>query len=712
MSPVRVVLNIIKRILESNKITLLFYKFVLSLKNTGFRNTVYKIKNKIRLNCSKKNMVDNYLSENSLNNFNIISDDEKTEAIVYFLKHKSPYYVDYDENKKTEILDDDIKLIAFYLPQFHTFPENDQWWGKGFTEWTNVTKCWPKFIGHYQPQLPIDVGFYDLSNINVMKRQVELAKQYGISGFCFHYYWFSGKRLMEKPLDNFLNNKDLKLNFCVCWANENWTRKWDGQENDVLIAQNHSDEDDLACIKDICKYIRDERYIRVDGKPLIIIYRGDILPNVGRTIDIWRKYCRECGIGEIHVVGAKTFNTIDPIKDGFDMGVEFPPHHLSAPSSSVIKIDSAYKGFVYNMRWYLKNKKYSQLDEKIYKTVFPSWDNCSRNVVKGNVLHLEPSEYKKWLVDVMRFTKETTTLNNLVFINAWNEWAEGAHLEPDRYYGYAYLEMTSQAIYEYKQKEPLVTIVAPSYNHEKFIEKSLKSVANQTYKNKELIIIDDCSNDNTVSIIEHLLSEKQFKNAFTNIIFIKHSKNAGAHNTINEGLMKASGQYLTIINTDDMYEPNRLSVMISKLEETNSLFAFSNVKTIRDDINFTSNILSEINYTNDITYALLNQNVAISTGNMIFSKFIFKKLGGFRDFPYVHDWDFILRATLIQEPIFIKDTNYLYRIHGNNTFKRLKTQKEKTVKQCREVLTNIKDQIDKGNFTNKKLKNIDWRFDS
>ena len=716
MSPVRVVFNIIKRILKSNRITLLLYKFLVSLKNIGFRNTILKIKNQIKLKFLKNNVVDNYSSKNVLNDSHIISDDEKSEAFVYYLKHKSPYYVDYDENKETIISKDDVKLIAFYLPQFHTFEENDKWWGRGFTEWTNVTKCYPKFIGHYQPQLPIDVGFYDLSNVDVMRRQVKLAKQYGISGFCFHYYWFSGKRLMEKPLDNFLNHKDLDLKFCICWANENWTRRWDGQEQDVLIAQKHSDEDDLACIKDIAKYMRDDRYIRVDEKPLIIIYRGDLLPNIKKTIGIWRKYCRECGIGDIHVVGAKTFNTINPIKDGFDMGVEFPPNHLMLEEKETCKIDEGFEFINYDMYEFLESKKYLQSDKFTYKTVFPSWDNSARRSNGSSVLHLEPFEYKRWLIDTMQFTNKTKPLNKIMFINAWNEWAEGAHLEPDRYYGYAYLEMTSQAIVEYKQKEPLVTIVAPSYNHEKFIEESLQSVANQTYKNKELIIIDDNSSDNTVSVIENILKQEKFKKSFTNIIFIKHIENKGAHNTINEGLKKANGQYLTVINTDDMYEPNRLNIMISQLKKNNALFAFSKTRVIDSFGNFKIDSTTQffesaedrIDIAGNITHALINMNIAISTGNMIFEKCVFNYLGGFRDFSYIHDWDFILRATLIKEPIFVKDTNYLYRVHGDNTFQKLQKQKEESYRQGITVLTNIKNQVNVGNFTNNNFKDIDW----
>lgn len=220
-----------------------------------------------------------------------------------------------------------IKAIAFYLPQFHRFPENDAWWGEGFTEWTNVRRSKPMFPGHIQPEEPHpSLGYYNLDDVEVMRKQAELAKHYGIYGFCFHHYWFSGKRLMEKPVDQLLATPSIDIPFCLNWANENWTRRWDGAEYEVLIAQNHSPEDDEAFMVDVLRYFRDPRYIRIQGKPLFLVYRPDILPDMRKTLSRWKSVCKRYGENEPYFVMCMSFTNSDPQKFGFDAAVQFPPH--------------------------------------------------------------------------------------------------------------------------------------------------------------------------------------------------------------------------------------------------------------------------------------------------------------------------------------------------------------------------------------------------
>jgi hypothetical protein len=373
---------------------------------------------------------------------------------------KSEEFVEYNEKIKIALQEEDIKLIAFYLPQFHPIPENDEWWGRGFTEWTNVTKAIPQFIGQHQPQLPIDVGFYDLRNIDVMKRQIQLAKQHGIFGFCFHYYWFAGKRLLETPVNNFLTHPELDIPFCLCWANENWTRRWDAKEQEILIAQKHSVEDDLAFIKDIAQYFIDSRYIRIKGKPVLIVYRSLRIPNIAETVERWREYCIREGVGEIFVVGVKNYGFTNPQKYGLDAVLEFPPHefHHHNITSEVLLINENFKGQIYdyakdierslyylNKNLQVKRKKESSI---IFRTVMPGWDNTARRPNDPLIFYgANPQKYQEWLESVIAVCKqELHPEMQMVFINAWNEWAEGAHLEPDRKYGYGNLQATANAL--------------------------------------------------------------------------------------------------------------------------------------------------------------------------------------------------------------------------------------------------------------------------
>ncbi len=345
----------------------------------------------------------------------------------------------------------DLRLIAFYLPQFHPIPENDLWWGKGFTEWTNVTKAVPHFDGHYQPHLPADLGFYDLRLREVRHAQIALAKSYGIHGFCYYYYWFSGQRLLERPLNDMLADPESDMPFCLCWANENWTRRWDAAEHEVLIAQRYHDEDDLAFIRSLEPFLRDPRYIRIDGAPLVIVYRPQHMPDAARSVKVWRDHCDRVGIGPLHLACALTFGNWDHTQFGFDSGVEFPPHNMKAPDlSHAIRFRNRYSGYCPDYKdvaeMYLANR-YGP-DRSVFRGVLPSWDNTARRGASGTVImNGTPENYEYWLSEAARRTlEEFPGQNRPLFINAWNEWAEGCHLEPDRRYGHRFLETTRRAV--------------------------------------------------------------------------------------------------------------------------------------------------------------------------------------------------------------------------------------------------------------------------
>ena len=354
----------------------------------------------------------------------------------------------------------DLRLIALYLPQFHPFAENDLWWGKGFTEWTNVTKARPNFVGHYQPQLPVELGFYDLRVPEVMEHQARLARQHGIHGFCYYYYWFAGKRLLDLPLERQLETGKPDFPFCLSWANENWTRRWDGGEGqaDILIAQKHSEDDDRAMFRDVARYMRRPNYIRIHGKPVFLIYRAGLLPDMAKTAAIWREVAREEGIGDIYLVRTDSFDyaisSEHPGKLGLDAAVEFVPHHRSAELDAPVQpINPDFSGAVWDYeKLVAQAPHYKDAAYTHFRCVMPGWDNTARRQGAATTFtKSSPGAYQAWLEETIRYTHEQNVGDErIIFVNAWNEWAEGAHLEPDRRFGRGFLEATRNALQNHR----------------------------------------------------------------------------------------------------------------------------------------------------------------------------------------------------------------------------------------------------------------------
>src|SRR5262249_1324967 len=347
-----------------------------------------------------------------------------------------------------------VQLIAYYLPQFHIIPENEQSWGRGFTEWTNVTRAFPQFAGHYQPHLPSDLGFYDLSNEETLERQTVLARKYGISGFCIHYYWFRGRRLLERPLATLYRRKDLDIRFCLCWANETWSRRWDGSEDDVLIRQIHTPETDRRFIEDALRYMDDPRYLTIDDRLVLLVYRSELLPDPERTIEHWRKVVLKSVGKDLFLLRAMSFKPTTLVK-GFDASVQFPPHHLNATDISASKalFNASFCGQIYDYPALLPivKRQFREYDFPVIPTVMTGWDNTPRRGSAGACYHgSTPAHYAAWLAEAAYFAKAKPVGGaSHVFINAWNEWAEGAHLEPDQKFGHAYLRATVEVLRPY-----------------------------------------------------------------------------------------------------------------------------------------------------------------------------------------------------------------------------------------------------------------------
>jgi lipopolysaccharide biosynthesis protein len=364
-----------------------------------------------------------------------------------------------------------IRPIAFHLPQFHPIPENDQWWGKGFTEWTNVVKARPRLPGHYQPHLPADLGFYDLRLPEARAAQAKLAAEYGIHGFCYYHYWFHGRELLERPVNEILSTGEPDFPFCFCWANENWSRRWDASNDELLVEQRCSPADDLAHIRRLIEFFLDPRYIRVDGRPLIAIYRASKLPEPSRTIDLWRREAERAGLKGLYLVRVESHvESGDPRSMGFDAALQFEPCWPALGALRIVR-----------RRWWHRHKlgtgeavyrnnvicEYADLVQRalsepspVYPRipcVCPGWDNTPRRE-KGAIIFLNstPALYESWLSEVVKRQAARlsalpernglTPMESLIFINAWNEWAEGNHLEPDQKWGRAYLEATRRAL--------------------------------------------------------------------------------------------------------------------------------------------------------------------------------------------------------------------------------------------------------------------------
>ena len=349
---------------------------------------------------------------------------------------------------------DAVRVLAFHLPQFHPTPENDLWWGAGFTEWSNVVKARPSYLGHDQPHLPTDLGYYDLRTPEALHRQAVLARRYGIEGFCVYYYNFGNRRMLSRPLETVLANPDIPFRWCLCWANENWTKHWDGGEREILLAQSYDAATLAAIIGDAVTQAADPRYIRVNGRPLFLVYRPLLLPDPPAFAAECRKAFAAAGFTGVHLVYVESMEAVDqgvrPADLGFDACVEFPPHGRAVPSATNADIvKPGWSGYRYDYpATVLAFLERETVPYTRYPAVFPSWDNTPRQPLHGTSFEATSPEafrvYVEAKIDEVR--RFLMGQERLLFVNAWNEWAEGTHLEPDAGHGHRWLEALRDAV--------------------------------------------------------------------------------------------------------------------------------------------------------------------------------------------------------------------------------------------------------------------------
>ena len=577
------------------------------------------------------------------------------------------------------------RVIAFYLPQYHPIPENDAWWGKGFTDWTNVAQATPLFPGQPQPRLPADLGFYDLRLPEARQAQAELAAAYGIYGFCYYHYWFNGRRLLERPFDEVLQSDQPDLPFCLCWANENWTRNWDGLDQQILIQQQYSLEDDRQHMRWLAKAFRDRRYIRLNDKPLFLVYRVSQLPDPKKTADVWRDEARLLGLGEIFLCNVESLRDarIDPAQIGFDAAVEFQPDwsHLGPPVRQTKDNNRIYD--------------YAQFVERMLKRdapayrrlpcVTPAWDNTARRRAEAFIFTgSTPQLYQHWLETVLASQAAAGGGQSVVFINAWNEWAENAILEPCQTWGRAYLEATRDALQIHEGLETRLAAVSasaesrdgavvkisvclPLYNGAAYLRSAISSVLNQTLADLELVIVDDGSTDASASIVSTFQDPR--------LRYVRNSVHLGLVGNWNRCLQLACGQFVCIFHQDDLMLPDNLAEKVRVLDENPTVgLVYSDVVQIgpQDELiaehwhpqpESGAGVWPGRQYFEEL---LLGGNT-VCCPSAVARRKCFDDLGGFDSrLPLTADWEMWLRIALFYDVAYLPTTLIKYRRHEDN----------------------------------------------
>jgi len=385
-------------------------------------------------------------------------------------------YCEYEvqQDYTTSLVHKDIKVLSYYLPQFHPTPLNDEWHGEGFTEWTKVGATQPLFKGHYQQHIPhADIGYYMLDSADSLRKQADLMKKAGVYGQVFYHYWFSGQMILENPAKMLLGHPDVEMPFCFCWANENWTRRWDGNEKEILLGQTYSAQDARDFINYLIPFFQDTRYIRIDDRPVLMVYRPSSIPDCKLYLDLWAEECGKHGLSAPYVVAVLTRGATDPRDFGMDAGTERVLHDWTGGAVENIRAAlTPYRPINGSVLPYNEVADFytSQTDVPeftYFRNLVPQWDNAARYGSEALVVHgSTPRKFQEWLENLVDYSQRTLPQDRrFIIVNAWNEWAEGAHMEPDSRYGYSYLNSVGRALsavpYDSSSRETADAVRAP-----------------------------------------------------------------------------------------------------------------------------------------------------------------------------------------------------------------------------------------------------------
>lgn len=598
---------------------------------------------------------------------------------------------------KVESVDCRPLLLAFYLPQFHPIPENDNFWGKGFTEWRQLPRGIARFPGHYQPRIPRDLGFYNLTNVADMRAQVELAKAAAINAFGFYYYWFNRQRVLERPLELLLAS-DIEMSFLIIWANENWTRTWDGSESEVLLGQDYKPEDEEALLADLARHFVDPRYLRIDNRPLFIIYNPKNIPDAVPTIARWRsKLSKHFSVNPI-IFMAQTFGENDPESYGIDGALEFPPHKLSNKLPGRPTPDAYSKDFAGRVIAY-DDFVSASLDDPdphfpLIKTVVPSWDNDARRPNRGLTLEgLSPKKYEAWLKELIGRAMESPVFDRpIVAINAWNEWAESAYLEPDVYYGSAFLNATARAyvsavnahaartsIESGTGSHKAVSVILPNYNHARYLSERITSVLRQTLPPDEIIFMDDCSSDDSVQVARALLEVSNIPHK----IVVNTENSGGVFRQWIKGMGLAKNDLIWIAETDDSADPNFLQHVTEGFSRDDVMASFGRILCIdqhgesRNDLDAYFNGLKDFSWsTSKIvpTHKAFSHDFSITNVIANASALVFRKphltsaeVKRLYEYRFAGDWYFYALVARGGSIAYCRKARSMFRINQTST---------------------------------------------